>query len=153
MSASKHEVHHVAPGHLVYCNFSGWDIYRSEMPLLALIEPHRMEDMAQSIVLMYKQGGWIGRWPHINRYTNVMAGSPLTVVLCTHWLDGLHGFDIKSAWEGMLQDATQAPPPGNLTWRARNRVDQQAPLCSQRQVQLRLRLAAPGRLHCLRLAL
>ncbi len=107
------KIHQVAPGHLIYANYSGWDIYRSEMPLLAMIEPRRMEDMAQSIVLMYQQGGWIGRWPQINLYTNVMAGSPLTVALATAWLDGLHGFDMKAAWEGMLEDATEAPPPGH----------------------------------------
>jgi predicted alpha-1,2-mannosidase len=106
------KIHHVAKDHLVYCNYSGWDIYRSEIPLLALIEPKRMEDMAESIVLMYKQGGWVGRWPQINRYTNVMAGSPLTVALCNTWLDGLHGFDIKTAWEGMYKDATEVPPAG-----------------------------------------
>ncbi len=108
-----HKIHHVAAGHLIYCNYSGWDIYRSEMPLLALIEPKRMEDMAQSIVLMYQQGGWIGRWPQINLYTNVMAGSPLTTILCMDWLDGLHGFDINAAWDGMYKDATEAPPPGH----------------------------------------
>ena len=106
------KIHHVAPGHMVYCNYSGWDIYRSEMPLVALIEPQRMEDMAESIVLMYQQGGWIDRWPQINLYTNVMAGSPLTTVMAMDWLDGLHGFDMKAGWEGMLKDATQAPPPG-----------------------------------------
>jgi predicted alpha-1,2-mannosidase len=106
------KVHQVEPGHLVYCNYSGWDIYRSQMPLVALIEPQRMKDVVQSVVLMYKQGGWIGRWPQINRYTNVMAGSPLTITLCMAWLDGLHGFDIKTAWQGMLKDATQPPPPG-----------------------------------------
>jgi predicted alpha-1,2-mannosidase len=105
------KVHTVTPGHLIYANYSGWDIYRSELPLLAMIEPQRMEDMAQSITLMYQQGGWIGRWPQINLYTNVMAGSPLTVSLASAWLDGLHGFDIKAAWEGMFKDATQAPPP------------------------------------------
>ena len=57
------KIHHVSAGHLVYANYSGWDIYRSQMPLVALIEPKRMEDMAQSIVLMYQQGGWVGRWP------------------------------------------------------------------------------------------
>jgi predicted alpha-1,2-mannosidase len=107
------KIHSVAPGHHIYANYSGWDIYRSELPLLAMIEPRRMEDMAQSIVLMYQQGGWIGRWPQFNRYTNVMAGSPLTVSLATAWLDGLHGFDINAAWDGMLKDATQAPPPGH----------------------------------------
>ena len=107
------KIHQVEQGHLIYANYSGWDIYRSEMPLLAMIEPRRMEDMAQSVVLMYQQGGWIDRWPQINLYTNVMAGSPLTVSLAAAWLDGLHGFDMKTAWEGMLKDATEAPPPGH----------------------------------------
>jgi predicted alpha-1,2-mannosidase len=106
------KIHNVESGHHLYASYSGWDIYRSEMPLLAMIQPKRMEDMAQSIVLMYKQGGWIDRWPQFNVYTNVMAGSPLTVGLATAWLDGLHGFDMDAAWEGMLKDATEAPPKG-----------------------------------------
>ncbi|MFZ0663008.1 MAG: GH92 family glycosyl hydrolase [Acidobacteriaceae bacterium] len=106
------QIHQVAQGHAVYANFSGWDIYRSQMPLVAMIEPQRMGDIAESVVLMYQQGGWVGRWPQINRYTNVMAGSPLSVVLATAWLDGIHGFDMDAGWKGMLLDATQAPPAG-----------------------------------------
>ncbi len=106
------QIHNVPAGHHIYANFSGWDIYRSEIPLLAMIEPQRLEEMAQSIVLMYRQGGWIGRWPQINLYTNDMVGSPLTISLATAWLDGIHGFDMDAAWEGMLKDATEAPPPG-----------------------------------------
>ena len=106
-------MHEVGAGHAIYDNYSGWDIYRSEMPLVALIDPARMEDMAQSIVLMYKQGGWIGRWPEANVYTNVMAGSPLSAVLATAWVDGLHGFDMKAGWEGMWKDAMEAPPAGH----------------------------------------
>ena len=106
------QVHTIPSGHHVYANFSGWDIYRSEIPLLALIEPQRLQDMAQSVVLMYQQCGWIDRWPQINLYTNDMVGSPLTIALATTWLSGLHGFDIDAAWEGMLKDATEAPPPG-----------------------------------------
>ncbi len=107
------KIHTAPPGHAVYANYSGWDIYRSEIPLLAMIEPQRMEDMAQSVVLMYQQGGWVGRWPQANLYTNVMAGSPLSVALATAWLDGLHGFDMKAGWEGMFKDATEAPGPGH----------------------------------------
>lgn len=107
------QIHTIPAGRHVYANFSGWDIYRSEIPLLAMIEPQRMEEMAQSIVLMYQQGGWIDRWPQINLYTSDMIGSPLSIALATAWLDGLHGFDMDAAWEGMLKDATQAPPPGS----------------------------------------
>ncbi len=107
------QVHQIATGHNIYDNYSGWDIYRSEIPLVALIDPERMQDIAQSIVLMYQQGGWIGRWPQANQYTNIMAGSPLSIVLATAWLDGLHGFDMNSVWPGLYGDATQAAPPGN----------------------------------------
>jgi predicted alpha-1,2-mannosidase len=106
------QIHNVAQGHRIYDNFSGWDIYRSQMPLVAMVDPERMQDIAESIVLMYQQGGWVDRWPQINRYTNVMAGSPLSVVLATAWRDGIHGFDMDAGWKGMLLDATQAPPPG-----------------------------------------
>lgn len=106
------KIHSVPTGHHIYANFSGWDIYRSEVPLLAILEPQRMQDMAQSVVLMYKQGGWIDRWPQINLYTEDMDGSPLSIALATAYLDGLHGFDMDTAWEGMLKDATEAPPSG-----------------------------------------
>ena len=104
-------VHQARPGHPVYANFSGWDIYRTEAPLLTLIEPSRMSDMCQSITLMYAQGGWIDRWPQANTYTNVMCGSPLTVVAATAWNAGLRGFDMPTLYAGMLKDATQSPPP------------------------------------------
>ena len=107
------QIHRVASGHNIYDNYSGWDVYRSQMPLVALLDPQRMQDIAQSIVLMDQQGGWIDRWPQINQYTNIMAGSPLSIVLATTWLDGLHNFDMNAAWLAMYKDATQAPPPGN----------------------------------------
>jgi predicted alpha-1,2-mannosidase len=47
----------------LYATFSGWDIYRTEIPLLTIIEPQRVRDMAQSIVEMSKQLGYIDRWP------------------------------------------------------------------------------------------
>ena len=106
------QIHKVTQGHSVYANYSGWDIYRNEGPLLALIEPQRMQDMCQSIALMYQQGGWIDRWPQANNYTNVMCGSPLTSFVATAWNDGLRGYDMTSLYEGMYKDATQPAPKG-----------------------------------------
>lgn len=106
------QIHRMPAGHALYANYSGWDIYRNEAPLLALVAPRRMQDMCQSIVLMYQQGGWIDRWPQANTYTNVMCGSPLTSFMATAWGYGLRDFDMKTAYEGMWKDATQRPPPG-----------------------------------------
>ncbi len=41
-----------------------------------------------------------------------MAGSPLSVIVSTAYLDGLHDFDINTAWEGMWKDATEPAPAG-----------------------------------------
>ncbi|MGA7202407.1 MAG: glycoside hydrolase domain-containing protein, partial [Candidatus Cybelea sp.] len=41
-------VHRVAAGHAEYANYSDWDIYRTEVPLLALIAPSETSDMVQS---------------------------------------------------------------------------------------------------------
>ena len=106
------QIHSVAPGHNIYDNYSGWDIYRTQAPLMSLIEPDRMADMCQSINLMYTQGGWIDRWPQANTYTEVMNGSPLTVVASTAWRYGIKNFDMTSLYGGMLLDATTSPPPG-----------------------------------------
>jgi len=105
-------VHRTRPEHPVYADYSGWDIYRTEAPLLTLIQPQRMADMCQSISLMYQQGGWIDRWPQANVYTNIMCGSPLTIVAATAWNAGLRGFDMAALYPGMVLDATQ-PPPAN----------------------------------------
>ena len=106
------KIHQSPDGRAVYCNFSGWDIYRTQVQLLALIEPKRLEDMCQSVVLMAQQGGWVGRWPQAQRYTNVMLGSPLTTMLATAWNYGLHDFDMKAAYPYLLKDATEPAPPG-----------------------------------------
>ena len=97
------KIHRVPAGHKhIYANFSGWDIYRSEIPLLAIIEPARTEDMAQSIVEMYKQTGHIWRWPAANDPGGCMVGDPMTIWLSHVWEAGLRHFDMKEAYAGMV---------------------------------------------------
>ena len=101
------QVHTLPSGHnAIYANISGWDIYRSEVPLLTLIEPQRCEDLAQSIVEMYEQLGYMDRWPFANFPTGVMTGYPMTIILSEVWNAGLHNFDITTAYKAMYQDAT-----------------------------------------------
>ncbi len=98
------KIHHVPAGHQhIYANWSGWDIYRSEMPLLTIIEPQRVQDMAQSVVEMSRQLGFIDRWPFANRPTGVMNGFPLTNCLTEIWQAGLHHFNIHAAYQAMAR--------------------------------------------------
>ena len=45
------------PGHAHYSDISGWDVYCSQIQLLAMIEPRRVADIAASLLRMEKQGG------------------------------------------------------------------------------------------------
>jgi predicted alpha-1,2-mannosidase len=105
------QIHQVPAGHKhFYTTFSGWDIYRSEIPLLALIAPERAQDMAQSLVEEYKQIGYIDRWSQRNRPTAIMNGHPNTICLVHIWNAGLTNFDINTAYEAMFKQSL----PGDL---------------------------------------
>ena len=49
-----------------YANYSGWDIYRTQIPLLALLAPRETSDMMQSLVEDAQQSGWLPRWALAN---------------------------------------------------------------------------------------
>ena len=48
-------------GFNIYANFSGWDIYRCEVQLLAMLFPKESSDMVTSLVLAAQQGGGLAR--------------------------------------------------------------------------------------------
>ncbi|HVE15841.1 MAG TPA: GH92 family glycosyl hydrolase, partial [Chthoniobacterales bacterium] len=105
------KIHQVPEGHKhFYTTFSGWDIYRTLIPLLTIIEPERAQDMAQSLVEEYKQLGYIDRWSQRSRPTAIMNGHPNTLVLVNIWNAGLRGFDVETAYEGMFKQSL----PGNI---------------------------------------
>ncbi|MDA8376636.1 MAG: glycoside hydrolase family 92 protein, partial [Planctomycetia bacterium] len=98
------KIYHVPAGHKnIYANWSGWDIYRSEIPLLTIIKPQRAEDMAQSVVEMAKQLGFIDRWAEANRPLGIQNGFPLTSCVVEIWQAGLHHFDINAAYKAMAK--------------------------------------------------
>ena len=53
---------HDAGGRTRYTTFSGWDVYRSQIPLLAMLFPERASDMMESLVANARESGWLPRW-------------------------------------------------------------------------------------------
>ncbi|HTV92256.1 MAG TPA: GH92 family glycosyl hydrolase, partial [Verrucomicrobiae bacterium] len=74
-------VHTVRAGHAEYANYSDWDIYRTEIPLIALLVPDRTSDIEQSLVDAYAQSGWLPRWPVVNQPSSVMGGDSVDPVI------------------------------------------------------------------------
>ncbi|HEX7339961.1 MAG TPA: GH92 family glycosyl hydrolase [Rhodanobacteraceae bacterium] len=97
-----------------YANFSGWDIYRSEIPLLAMLVPQRTGDMMSSLLNDAKQGGWLPKWGYDNDYTGVMNGDAADPVIAEAYAFGVRNFDAKAALAAMVKGATRTP--GTSGW-------------------------------------
>ncbi len=101
---------HVALGYTRYANFSGWDIYRSEMPLLALLAPKQTSDMIQSLLADGEEGGQLPRWPVANAETGLMVGDPSDAIIADAYAFGARGFDAALALREMLLGAGVSEP-------------------------------------------
>jgi len=100
-------VHTVDSGHAnEYADFSNWDIYRSQAQLTALINPQAAQDMAQSILDDYEQGGTLTKWGMNNGETYIMVGDSGVPVLADYYAFGATGFDTSTALSAMETEQT-----------------------------------------------
>ena len=88
----------------MYNCWSMWDTYRAEHPLLTLVAPEHIDDMMQSLVEMYHEGGWLPKWPNPS-YTGIMVGSPAETILAEAWTKGFRGFDVEQAYAAIRKNA------------------------------------------------
>ena len=92
------KVQHTAPaGHAQYANFSGWDIYRSQVQLGALLFPDVWSDIAQSLVTDAQQCGAFPKWSQNNVEDDVMAGDPGSLIVANAYAFGATTFDTAGA--------------------------------------------------------
>ncbi len=107
----------VAPQHLQYANFSGWDVYRSQLQLLTWLDPAIGSDIAQSLLNQANQnGGTWDRWTHLTGATSVMNGDPSPQSLAAIYAFGGRDFDLRGAYASLLRAAT-VPTPADLSHR------------------------------------
>ncbi|MDH6114518.1 putative alpha-1,2-mannosidase [Kitasatospora sp. MAP12-15] len=111
-------IHTAPPGHAQYSNFSGWDIYRSQVPLLAQLAPDETSDMATSLLNDADQGGWLPKWPVANGYTGVMNGDPADPILADAYAFGARGFDAGHALQAMVHGAENTSGAPGQGWYA-----------------------------------
>ncbi len=80
--------------------FSGWDVFRSQMPLQAIINPTVVTDMVNSLVTMADESGkhYLERWELLNAYTGCMIGNPAIPVIADAYAKGIRDFDVPKAY-------------------------------------------------------
>lgn len=96
---------HNAANRIQYANFSGWDIYRSEVQLIAMLFPHIAGDMAESLVVDAEQGGGLPVFPVANDEAHAMVGDPSDAILASFYAFGARDFDTRAALNEMLRGA------------------------------------------------
>jgi predicted alpha-1,2-mannosidase len=91
-----------------YNDFSLWDTFRAQHPLMTIIHPERVNPMVNALLQMYKEGGWLPKWPNPG-YTNIMIGTHADAMISDAYMKGFRGYDVNLAWEAMMKNATVAP--------------------------------------------
>ena len=103
------KVHTVDSGHSAfYTNFSGWDIYRTQAQLEALVDPAVASDTAQSMVDDYAQGGMLPKWMEDNGESYIMVGDPADSIIADYYAFGATNFSTSAALADMVAEATSA---------------------------------------------
>lgn len=103
---------HQNKGRRYYVDFSLWDTYRTEHPLLAYLEPERQTEMINTFLDMYDQSGRIPQYVcYKNYHMKGMIGDHATSVIVDSYRKGIRGFNVEKAYEGMRKNAIE---PGEI---------------------------------------
>lgn len=92
-----------------YDDFSMWDIYRAQLPLVELLQPKLANSFVYSLILKGKQGGWLPIFPCWNNYTAAMIGDHATAFIASAYNKGIRDYDVQEAYRLMRQNAFEMP--------------------------------------------
>ena len=102
---------HIAKDFTYRSDFSLWDTFRAEMPLLTLIDPKRSNEAINTMIAQYEQGGWMPTPQQFgNSYTNDMIGDHPVVVILDALRKGIRNFDLEKAYQAVRKNAMETPP-------------------------------------------
>ncbi|WP_371632229.1 lectin [Streptomyces sp. NBC_01259] len=105
------KVHTVSGGQKAqYGTYSGWDIYRTQAQLEALVAPEQASDSAQSLVNDYEQAGFFPKWSLNSAETQVMNGDPGPAIIADYYAFGARDFDTAAAKADMIKEGTTTNP-------------------------------------------
>ncbi len=90
-------------------DFSMWDIYRAQLPLLEILQPSLVNEFVRSMILKGQQGGWLPVFPCWNNYTAAMIGDHVTAFISSAYNKGIRKYDVNAAYALMRKNAFETP--------------------------------------------
>lgn len=103
------EVLKMEPGRDYYDDYSMWDTYRAEHPLITVLDPKRSADMMYSLVLKAQQGGWMPIFPCWGSYTAAMIGDHCAAAIADAAAKGVTDFPMEEAYSYLRKNAFESP--------------------------------------------
>jgi predicted alpha-1,2-mannosidase len=87
--------------------FSGWDVFRGELPLMTILKPELVNDQINSLLELARLSGkgYLERWEIMGAYSGCMDGDPATAVILDAYVKGIRKFDIQQAYAACRQTA------------------------------------------------
>jgi predicted alpha-1,2-mannosidase len=85
----------------MYSSLSLWDVFRTETPLLSIIDPTRIDDMVKSMLAYYDQSGVLPVWVLSGNETGTMPGYHSVSVIAEAIMKGHNDFDVEQAYNAM----------------------------------------------------
>ena len=85
--------------------FSGWDVFRSQYPLLTIIRPDVVNDTVNSLMQQAELSGngHLARWEFVGIESGCMIGDPAVSIFTDAYLKGIRGFDANKAYSQCRQ--------------------------------------------------
>jgi predicted alpha-1,2-mannosidase len=94
-----------AEGRTQYADFSAWDIYRTQIQLLAILAPKRASEMVRSLLADAAESGCLPRWSYANGQSMTMVGDSADPLIASAAAFGARAFDRRAALAAMLRGA------------------------------------------------
>jgi len=98
---------HLAAGYTKRTIFSGWDVFRSQMPLQTIINPGLVSDLIHSWIDLATENKthYFDRWEILNAYSGCMVGNPSISVIADAYAKGIRNYDLQKVYRYCLNTA------------------------------------------------
>mgnify|MGYP001263071166 CR=1 FL=1 len=94
----------------LYTDNGFWDTFRAVFPFYTLLYPEKLGEIIQGIMVNpYLESGWLPEWSSPG-HRDCMIGSNSASIIAEAYIKGITDFDIKSAYQGILNSSKNEGP-------------------------------------------